>query len=665
MKCVIRWLMIVLFAASSAEAFRVEQFPAGIKTSTIHATDDATIDGNVTTAGNWYSKASDNSTVLVSLRPETYGGVGDGTTDDSTALEACLAACPDTGCKIVLSCRNWKFNVEIDKPNVWVDSDCGAQHNSWWEVCKISPYDADKPVITVSPVDWDNGTTVFSKPNTGFQLTNMLLHGGASGKYGLHVVSCEYCNFDNFQIEGFSRYSLKIGDSGNAAAEWNMSNQWSNFNISVDYNTGSGITTDAIVFEKGGAYITNQNFVNGIVNGPDGDNDGYCVRNGFDATWTNVYFQVDAGKGLFKDGDHPNGCYDLVNCTVEGPYNSETEVHDYSIIHNTYSNSVYHALRFTNSHFLGYFEGKDGLRIDLNEVNSLQYKPKAYDMVHGGALRFMYGIDANETDQGRSDNSTWIRRTPTTDGPYGSLLQIFGANGILAESSVPYSASAAALFGKNSNSGYAISGYSANTPILSWLYQSAGTYNDINWPAFRLFRSSGDTVSTGFGTGMDVYLQLADASIEGAGQFNWTWTDASAANHSSIFRLYVKNAGSSVDALELNNTTASWRARGVNYHDTDKRLENSDTYAFPATRIRSAIDDNASGHEDSSMSFYTLSDHSLTRKMKLTNRGILISGFTPASSGAACETGEYTWDDNYTYVCVSTNQWKRILIETW
>lgn len=511
---------------------------------------DTKINTNMDTIDGLLLQALNGETYSTVLRPESHGTPGDGASDDTTIVQAAIDSCDnDTGCKIVLSCRNWKFNVEIDKPNVWIDSECGAQHNSWWEVYKISPYDADSPVITVSPVDYDNGTTVLSKPNTGFQLTNVLLHGGTSGKYGLHVVSCEYCNFDNFQIEGFSRYSLKIGDSGNAADEWNMSNQWSNFNISVDYNTGAGITTDAIVFEKGGAYITNQNFVNGIVNGPYGDNDGYCVRNGFDATWTNVYFQVDAGKGLYKDGDHPNGCYDLVNCTVEGPYNSETEVHDYSIIHNTYSNSVYHALRFTNSHFLGYFEGKDGLRINLNEVNSLQYTPKAYDMRHGGVLRFMYGIDANETDQGSPDNSTWIRRTLTTDGPYGSLLQLYGANGILAESPVPYSSSAAALYGKNTNSGYALSGYSANVPILSWLYQGAGTYNDMVWPTVRLFRSSGSAVLDGFGTGIDVQLQTADASIESAGQLIWWWDNAT--SKSSTVRISNREDNYSVSHFWL------------------------------------------------------------------------------------------------------------------
>lgn len=35
--------------------------------------------------------------------PELYGAVGDGTTDDTAAIEAALTACPDTGCRIVLT----------------------------------------------------------------------------------------------------------------------------------------------------------------------------------------------------------------------------------------------------------------------------------------------------------------------------------------------------------------------------------------------------------------------------------------------------------------------------------------------------------------------------------------------------------------------------------
>ena len=38
---------------------------------------------------------------------------------------------------------------------------------------------------------------------------------------------------------------------------------------------------------------------------------------------------------------------------------------------------------------------------------------------------------------------------------------------------------------------------------------------------------------------------------------------------------------------------------------------------------------------------------------------------TPASSTAACNVGEISWDVNYVYVCVATNSWKRTALGTW
>lgn len=38
---------------------------------------------------------------------------------------------------------------------------------------------------------------------------------------------------------------------------------------------------------------------------------------------------------------------------------------------------------------------------------------------------------------------------------------------------------------------------------------------------------------------------------------------------------------------------------------------------------------------------------------------------TPATAGAAGNTGDICWDANYVYVCVATNTWKRAAISAW
>ncbi|MBM7047586.1 hypothetical protein [Rhizobium lusitanum] len=38
---------------------------------------------------------------------------------------------------------------------------------------------------------------------------------------------------------------------------------------------------------------------------------------------------------------------------------------------------------------------------------------------------------------------------------------------------------------------------------------------------------------------------------------------------------------------------------------------------------------------------------------------------TPATSSAACTTGDHAWDTGFIYVCIGTNTWKRAAISTW
>ncbi|MCT1402083.1 hypothetical protein AK95_11535 [Paenibacillus sp. LC231] len=39
--------------------------------------------------------------------------------------------------------------------------------------------------------------------------------------------------------------------------------------------------------------------------------------------------------------------------------------------------------------------------------------------------------------------------------------------------------------------------------------------------------------------------------------------------------------------------------------------------------------------------------------------------YTPASSTAACNQGQISWDDQYVYVCVAQNNWKRTELSSW
>lgn len=48
-----------------------------------------------------------------------------------------------------------------------------------------------------------------------------------------------------------------------------------------------------------------------------------------------------------------------------------------------------------------------------------------------------------------------------------------------------------------------------------------------------------------------------------------------------------------------------------------------------------------------------------------TRGNLVLSSNPPASSSSVCQTGEHAWDANYTYVCVSANNWKRAALSSW
>ena len=47
------------------------------------------------------------------------------------------------------------------------------------------------------------------------------------------------------------------------------------------------------------------------------------------------------------------------------------------------------------------------------------------------------------------------------------------------------------------------------------------------------------------------------------------------------------------------------------------------------------------------------------------NGDFLLSGRTPASASAAGDAGIITWDNDYIYISVAANTWKRVAISTW
>ena len=54
-----------------------------------------------------------------------------------------------------------------------------------------------------------------------------------------------------------------------------------------------------------------------------------------------------------------------------------------------------------------------------------------------------------------------------------------------------------------------------------------------------------------------------------------------------------------------------------------------------------------------------------TRRYIITDPDSLSGSFTPVSPDATGNVGNTFWDENYLYICIAGNTWKRVALSTW
>lgn len=61
----------------------------------------------------------------------------------------------------------------------------------------------------------------------------------------------------------------------------------------------------------------------------------------------------------------------------------------------------------------------------------------------------------------------------------------------------------------------------------------------------------------------------------------------------------------------------------------------------------------------------SLTVQGVTTQTVTTNSMIIASSTPPAANSSTGTTGQIAWDQNYVYVCVSPNKWKRSALSNW
>lgn len=623
-----------------------------------------------------------NSTQYV----ETYGGTGDGSADDSAAVAAAIAACPTNGpCHVIFSCgKTWTFNVTITKPNVWLEG-CGAQSNTYWSANQWQAYDKTKPLIKVDSVTY--GAEV--RPNTGFQLTNAHLNGSHSsgnstldGQYGLHIRSSEYHNIDNVNIEYFTGYQILLGDSDlTTGQEWVYFGNFNDMTVKAHVTKTTG---DTIKLIQSGSSVTSQYFNNINLYGPFAAGSGYALNNVTDVRFTNGYFQVAADHGLYKNRTAVNGKYNLNNVTVEGTATTDcvvTSTHAGSNSNGPLSVLEAHGVDFTGS----YCDG-DGTKWDLSDTEAVSQSSVFYipSMVSG--LNFVTGNPnyagayISYDTQNDATHRAFIRRS-YNGYTWDDGLDIYGTNGTRIEAGSTTKKPTLSLVGKNTD-GYPLS---ISGPYISGYFQTSQDDNGstaLLYPVARFTRNNSnvDTCCYGAADGYGSYFDLRLSSYDSTGasklgeaqaaKISWLWVDSDAASLDSALTFSVvsssKSANSSLDIMDLREGKVTLSSHGktngtrndIAFYFTD--AGGTSTWA---NNITNTMDDATAGSIDSSMSFNTMANGTSATHVKVTNRGLWVASFTPASSTATCTAGEITYDDNTTathlYICYGDNNWVR------
>jgi len=68
---------------------------------------------------------------------------------------------------------------------------------------------------------------------------------------------------------------------------------------------------------------------------------------------------------------------------------------------------------------------------------------------------------------------------------------------------------------------------------------------------------------------------------------------------------------------------------------------------------------------NSSNKFRFLRGLNASQKIKFLKAIIIPNPTVPTSTGSAGARGQISWDDDFIYVCVSGNSWKRSALTTW
>lgn len=211
-----------------------------------------------------------------------YGAVGDGTTDDTTAIENAITAVKTAGGGTVsFPVGSYKCNLSITGERVCLQSDAFGYDGG--TTVSFVPATLTDPVISIG-----DGTT----QTRDITLNGVSLYGNNSGDKGLRIYGANDVYLNRFTSRGFEEYQCQIDSSATRSTFFIFVN---GFHI----QTGTTAGSLGLDYNYGSSFATAIFFTNGAFNAAGGGS--FCIDiNGSGALLrvSNVWIDADDDQGI-------------------------------------------------------------------------------------------------------------------------------------------------------------------------------------------------------------------------------------------------------------------------------------------------------------------------------------------------------------------------------
>jgi hypothetical protein len=396
----------------------------------------------------------------------------DGTNDDTFAIDSAIGSLPLSGGTVHIHPGNWAFNTTITKSNVaLVGMSREYQEYEYGTELVWRPYVVSSPVVTLG------GTTLATRVQ-GTRMEDFIIQTDASaGYYGLWVRNAERSTIRDFEIKGFTKYALKIGDNESTTEDNTQMNDFSNFRLVLGANSG-GESTYGIVSVGMCAVGTNCAIRNQLRNffiwGPWGTDTGACIYNpgSADLHLQDCTTQPQSPNSYsiyisFPPYTSPT-CFYVDRCYFEVPSVDQT---------NIYTNSTDTALwRLVRGRWGGNGWFEDGIARKWN-IGQMSDAPQDLYMMYDA---YIYRMNVEWTidfkDYGRDGNGTSTKRIYQ----YADDLNIINDNGTVT------------LQGSHANGGVVVNPAANNTTMYVGVAASQTGIAISNSTGYGIYSSSSE-----------------------------------------------------------------------------------------------------------------------------------------------------------------------------